>query len=147
MQPANRSEAVTPLTLDRDLHCRHPVHAAAKVCFKTDKPRQEAHMTRHSIVAVLILMLIATPLLAADAAALYKTKCFACHGEKGVGDTVMGKKLGVRNLGSAAVQAQNDAALTAIITNGKQKMPAYSGKIPDTDIKGLVAHIRTFAAK
>jgi mono/diheme cytochrome c family protein len=99
------------------------------------------------ITAFVVLTLIGTPLLAADAAALYKTKCFACHGEKGNGDTVMGKKLGVRNLGSAAVQAQNDAALTTIITSGKQKMPAYSGKIPDPDIKSLVAHIRTFAAK
>ena len=105
-------------------------------------------MNRHRlVVAIAVLALVATPLFAADAASLYKTKCFACHGEKGSGDTTMGKKLGVRNLASAPVQAQNDAALTAIITNGKQKMPAYSGKLTDADIKALVAHIRTFAAK
>lgn len=108
-------------------------------------------MTRHRFIigltAVIVPMLVSTPLLAADPAAIYKTKCFACHGEKGKGDTTMGKKLGVRDLGSAAVQAQTDAALTAVITNGKDKMPAYSGKIPGPDIKALVAHIRTFAAK
>lgn len=104
-------------------------------------------MNRRHIAVLAVLALIATPLLAADGASLYKTKCFACHGEKGSGDTVMGRKLGVRNIGSPAVQAQNDAALTAIITNGKQKMPAYSGKIPAADIRALVAHIRTFAAK
>ncbi len=102
-------------------------------------------MTRHSLAILVILTLVGTPLLAADAATIYKTKCFACHGEKGKGDTTMGKKLGVRDLGSAAVQGQTNAALTAIITNGKQKMPAYSGKIADPDIKALVAHIRTFA--
>ena len=95
---------------------------------------------------ILATVWMAAP-LATDTAALYKSKCFACHGEKGSGDTVMGKKLGVRNLGSAPVQAQNDAALTKIISGGKNKMPAYSGKISDADIKALVAHIRTFAAK
>ena len=104
-------------------------------------------MIRRILSAAVVLTLIGTPLLAADAAALFKTKCFACHGEKGSGETVMGKKLGIRNLGSAPVQNQSDAALTAIITNGKQKMPAYGGKIPPDDIKALVAHIRTFAAK
>lgn len=108
-------------------------------------------MTRNRFIigltVVLVLTLVGTPLLAADAATIYKTKCFACHGEKGKGDTTMGKKLGVRDLGSAAVQGQTDAALTSVIANGKQKMPAYSGKIADPDIKALVAHIRTFAAK
>ena len=106
-------------------------------------------MTRHrftiGFAVFVILALIGTPLLAADGAALYKTKCFACHGEKGNGDTVMGKKLGVRNLGSADVQKQTDAVLTGIIANGKQKMPAYAGKLADPDIKALVATIRTFA--
>lgn len=97
------------------------------------------------LAALLAVAMTATPLLAADAATLYKSKCFACHGEKGNGDTTMGRKFGVRDLGSAAVQGQKDAVLIGIITNGKNKMPAYAGKIPDPDIKALVAHIRTFA--
>lgn len=94
-----------------------------------------------------ILLALAAPLLAGDTPALYKTKCAACHGEKGAGDTTMGKKLGVRALGSAPVQAQNDAALLQIIAKGKNKMPGFGGKVPDADLKLLVAHIRTFAAK
>ena len=35
-----------------------------------------------------------------------------------------------------------DAELTAIITNGKNKMPAYAGKLSDQDISYLVAYIR-----
>jgi cytochrome c6 len=106
----------------------------------------DMHRTRF-FVTFAVLMLVATPLFATDAAALYKAKCFACHGEKGSGDTVMGKKLGIRNLGSPAVQGQTDAALLKIVTEGKNKMPAYGGKIPDADIKALVAHLRTFAAR
>ena len=35
-----------------------------------------------------------------------------------------------------------DAELTAIIRNGKSKMPAYAGKLSDQDISYLVAYIR-----
>lgn len=98
------------------------------------------------VLAFAILVIVAAQLLA-DAAATYKAKCFACHGEKGSGDTTMGKKLGVRNFATPAVQGQTDAALNKIVTEGKNKMPAYGGKISDADIKALVAHIRTFAAK
>ena len=98
-------------------------------------------------LAVAVALLFATPLLAADAAAVYKSRCFACHGAKGKGDTVIGKNLGVRDLGSAAVQSQTDAELTAIIADGKQQMPKFRGKISEADIKALVAHIRTFASK
>lgn len=105
-------------------------------------------MIRQRFTAALILGLVtlalASPLHATDATALFKQKCAPCHGQAGKGDTPMGQKLAVRDLGSAAVQAQTDAALQGIITSGKNKMPAFNGKIPDADIKLLVAHIRTF---
>jgi cytochrome c6 len=59
----------------------------------------------------------------------------------------MGKKMGVRALGSAEVQKQSDAALTEVITKGKAKMPAYGGKMTPDEIKALVAHIRSLAKK
>ena len=96
------------------------------------------------LVLILIVLLIALPTLG-DGSALFKSKCAACHGPDGAGDTVMGKKLGIRKLGAAEVQKQTDAQLLAIISNGKNKMPAYSGKISDAELKALVAHIRTFA--
>lgn len=95
------------------------------------------------LVLILLLLVVALPALA-DGAATYKAKCAACHGDDGTGQTTMGKKLGVRDLGSADVQKQTDAQLLAIVTNGKNKMPAYGGKIADPDLKALVAHLRTF---
>jgi cytochrome c6 len=95
------------------------------------------------VAAALVLLLLAVPCLA-DGAALFKTKCAACHGENGAGATTMGKKLGIRDFGSADVQKQTDAQLVTIVKNGKNKMPAYSGKITDAEIATLVAHIRTF---
>ncbi|MBK5258703.1 MAG: cytochrome c [Thermoanaerobaculia bacterium] len=99
------------------------------------------------VLGVLSILILASPAAAADAAATFKTKCAMCHGADGAGQTAMGKKLAIRALGSAEVQKQTDAELIAIISKGKGKMPAYGGKISDSEIAGLTAHIRTFAKK
>jgi mono/diheme cytochrome c family protein len=75
--------------------------------------------------------------------ALYKTKCVACHGADGKGETPVGKANKVRDLGSADVQAQSDDAIAGIIGNGKAKMPAYGKSLKADQIKDLVAYIRS----
>jgi mono/diheme cytochrome c family protein len=95
------------------------------------------------IFAMAIGLLFAMPAKADDAAALFKGKCAGCHGADGKGDTSMGKVLKLRDLGSADVQKQSDADLTGIITNGKEKMPAYKGKLTDDQIKQVVAFVRS----
>lgn len=74
---------------------------------------------------------------------LFKSKCAACHGPDGKGDTAMGKRMGLKDLGSAEVQGQSDADLNGIISNGKDKMPPYKGKLSDAQISSLVKYIRT----
>jgi cytochrome c6 len=99
------------------------------------------------LVASLAFGLIATcasPAFADDAAATYKAKCAMCHGPDGKGSAA-GTKMGVRDFGSAEVKAESDAQLTDLITKGKGKMPAYSGKLKDTEIKDLVTYIRGLA--
>lgn len=102
---------------------------------------------RSLVLAAVAVAMVSAPLYATDAAALFKTKCSMCHGQDGSGNTTMGKKLALRSFAAAEVQSQTDAQLTAVIKNGKAKMPAYGGKIPDAGIAALVAHIRTFAKK
>jgi mono/diheme cytochrome c family protein len=75
--------------------------------------------------------------------ALYKTKCVACHGADGKGETTIGKTNKVRDLGSADVQAQSDDALAGIVGQGKGKMPAYSKSLKADQIKDLVTYIRS----
>lgn len=77
---------------------------------------------------------------AQDAAATYKAKCAMCHGPDGKGG-----KMGTRDFASPEVKAESDAQLTDIISKGKGKMPAYAGKLKDTEIKDLVTYVRTFA--
>ena len=74
---------------------------------------------------------------------LFKGKCVACHGPDGKGETTMGKKLGLKDLGSADVQGKSDADLKGTISGGKDKMPAYKDKLSDDQINSLVKFIRT----
>jgi cytochrome c6 len=98
--------------------------------------------------AALSLGFAGIPANAQDAgAALYKTKCAACHGADGKGETAVGKADKIRDLGSADVQQQSDADLTAIITTGKGKMPAYGKSLKPEQVKDLVAYVRTLAKK
>jgi mono/diheme cytochrome c family protein len=94
------------------------------------------------------LLVLSVPVRGQDAgAALYKTKCAACHGPDGKGETAIGKANKLRDLGSPEAQAKGDAELTAIIENGKGKMPAYGKSLKPEQIKDLVAYVRSFAKK
>ncbi len=113
-----------------------------------------SHALQLSVV-ILLLFLAATiaPSLAqgqnapTDGTGLFKAKCAMCHGPDGAGKTPMGQKLNVRDLHSADVQKQADAALSQMIAQGKGKMPAFSQKLSDDQIKLLVAHVRDLGKK
>lgn len=92
------------------------------------------------------LLLLTAGVEAQDGAATYKSKCVVCHGADGKGSP-MGVKLGARDLTSPEVQQQTDAQLTEVITKGKGKMPGFEERLKDTEIKDLVAFVRTLAKK
>jgi cytochrome c6 len=99
---------------------------------------------RLNAVLLIIAVALAPIASAADGAATYKAKCVACHGADGKGQTPMGKKMNLRDLGSPEVQKQTDKELYDWTADGKGKMPAYKDKLSADEIKGLVAHMRTF---
>lgn len=93
----------------------------------------------------LLLVLAAVPVFSAvDGPALFKTKCAACHGVDGTGQTAVGKNLKIRDFHAAEVQSATDAQLTKIIEEGKGKMPALKGKLTNDELASLVKHIRSF---
>jgi cytochrome c6 len=75
--------------------------------------------------------------------ATYKAKCASCHGADGKGK----EALKTQDFASAAVQSMSDAELTAVITAGKGKMPAYGKGIKPDQVKDLLAYIRSFGKK
>jgi cytochrome c6 len=78
---------------------------------------------------------------AADASALWAQHCASCHGKDGSGNTMMGKKLGVKDY--TKEQGFSDAEATNIIENGKGKMKGFKAKLSDADVKALVAYVRS----
>jgi cytochrome c6 len=103
---------------------------------------------RASIASLrLTLMLMLTlGVQAQDGAATYKSKCLVCHGADGKG-SAMGLKLGASDLTSPEVQQQADAQLTEVILKGKGKMPGFEDRLKDTEIKDVVAFVRTLGKK
>jgi mono/diheme cytochrome c family protein len=94
---------------------------------------------------VTAIMLGVTALVAQDAN--YKAKCSACHGADAKGETPVGKKMGIKDLASPEVQKMSDGELTAVISDGKDKMPSYKKSLKPDQIKELVAYIRSLAKK
>jgi len=85
---------------------------------------------------------LATNLFAADNAQdMYKAKCQMCHGPNGEPSGV-GKSMGARPFSDPDVVKMSDAELAGITSNGKNKMPAYKGKLSDDDINALVKYVR-----
>jgi mono/diheme cytochrome c family protein len=95
---------------------------------------------------VSLALLLAVPTIAfaqGSGADIFKAKCAMCHGADGSASTGMGKTMGLKPLSSPEVQNMSDADLTALITNGKGKMPAYKGKLSDADIAAVVKYVKT----
>ena len=105
---------------------------------------------------LLIAFTISGGALAADApdqktGRLWKSKCAACHGADGKGDTDQGKKMKVGNMATAAFQkSKTDDQLKKAILEGvkqekdgvKQEMDPYKGELTPEQVDALVKYIR-----
>ena len=99
-----------------------------------------------SATVVLVLFLASRTSFAQNAgtaANTYKTNCVACHGPDGLGNTPVGKAMGVKPYNAPDVLKLSNADLSAIIKSGKNNMPAFNGKLTDAQIKDLLAYIHT----
>ena len=96
-----------------------------------------------ALLTLIALALFSTNALAETGAEIYKTKCSACHAASGAGDTMLGKNMKLRALGSPDVQKQSDQELATIISRGKNRMPAYDRKLSKDQIAAVVKYIRS----
>jgi mono/diheme cytochrome c family protein len=65
-----------------------------------------------------------------------------CHGADGLAATPVAKSMKVLSFKDPAMIKASDAQFFASTKNGKNKMPAYAGKLTDAQIKDVVAYIR-----
>jgi cytochrome c551 len=95
------------------------------------------------VVLMVCLALAGSAFAAADGAAVYKAKCQMCHGPNGDASGGMAKSMGLKPLGSADVQKTSAADITALVTSGKGKMPAFKGKLTDDEISAVVTYVKS----
>ena len=100
-------------------------------------------------ILFLALVLSCVPVAQAqnNAEANYKAKCAGCHGPDGTGSTPAGKAMKVRDFHSPEVQKETVAELADVISNGRNKMPKYSDKLKDTEIKDLAEYVHDLGKK
>ena len=105
-------------------------------------------MKKQTLLTALLFLGAALAASAADAQANWDEHCAKCHGADGKGQTKMGKKLSIRDLTDAKVQAEftDEQAFEAIKNgltdkNGKTTMKAIEG-LADEDMKALIPLVR-----
>lgn len=99
--------------------------------------------TRTMAIGVLISLSVTVAFAQNSGPSTYKTKCLMCHAEDGSGNTPAGKATKTPSFNSPEMLKVSDAEFIADTKNGKGKMPAYSGKLTDQEIKEVIAYIRT----
>ncbi|MDE3067648.1 MAG: cytochrome c [Verrucomicrobiota bacterium] len=107
-------------------------------------------LANSTVAAVLFTGLFGWSATAGDVTQNWNANCAACHGKDGKGETLMGRRLQIKDLADPKVQASfTDADATKAIKdgvteNGRTKMKAFGGKLSADEIKDLVAHVRSF---
>jgi mono/diheme cytochrome c family protein len=112
--------------------------------------RRIARKHRVGLIALLPLLVIAFPHFAAaqsDGQKLFDTNCAKCHGPDGTGNTVVGKAVGAKDLGSAESKKLTDAEVHTQIEQGKNNMPPFGGTLNKAQIDSLIPIVRAFGKK
>lgn len=98
-----------------------------------------------AIASCLVLFLaLAAPAVYAqnpEADALFKAKCVMCHGADAAGKTPMGSKLNIPDLRAPETQKKSGADLASVIAKGKNKMPAFEGKLTPGQLNQLATYV------
>ena len=100
-------------------------------------------ITHTVAIGLVVLGAGVTSLAQSTGADTYKAKCQMCHGADGLGNTPAGKAMKARPFNAPDVLKESDTDLMAVIKNGKNKMPAFTGKLTDAQITDVVAYIHT----
>ncbi len=107
-------------------------------------------MKKLIVISLAFLVAGAVSVRAADAKALWEKNCAKCHGADGKGQTTMGKKLGVKDYTSPAVQDKLKdedmfkAIKDGVKEGGKTKMKGFGDTLSDAEINSLVKYMREF---
>jgi mono/diheme cytochrome c family protein len=100
------------------------------------------NMIRSQFVLAAVVAVAGTMCFAQDGAALYKSKCQACHGATGTPSPAMAKMMGIKPTSDASIQALSADQVAATVKNGKGKMKPIAG-LSDDEVKAVAAFFKT----
>lgn len=82
---------------------------------------------------------------AVDGGALFKTKCVSCHGKDAKGNPNLAKmfKLADPAVMNLTATKKTDADLAKVVLAGRNKMPAFKGKLTDEEISAVIGYVRS----
>jgi mono/diheme cytochrome c family protein len=113
---------------------------------KQSKRRQAMKIRAGWMVVTMLAAAAATTALAQSSGAdTYKAKCQSCHGAEGTPNPGIAKMMGVKPASDPSVKSLSEAVMITDTTNGKGKMPAFKGKLTESQIKDSVAYFRSLA--
>ncbi len=94
-------------------------------------------------LSVAVVLCLLSPLANAEdkGAALFQSNCLMCHGADGKG-TPTGKAMNVVDFHDQGAIKMSDAELAAIVSKGKNNMPAFGSRLTPPEIESLVSYIR-----
>jgi cytochrome c6 len=98
---------------------------------------------KFAFMGIMVAVTVSPVLAQSSGADTYKAKCQMCHGVDGLASTPAGKAMKARPFNAPDVLKESDTDLTAVIKNGKNKMPAFTGKLTGAQITDVVAYIHT----
>jgi mono/diheme cytochrome c family protein len=82
---------------------------------------------------------------------IYQSKCASCHGKDGKGNPAMSKVFKVDkaalDLTDIDTQGKSESDLSMITKTGEGKMPAFNGKVKDSEIDALSGYIKSLGGK
>jgi mono/diheme cytochrome c family protein len=103
--------------------------------------------TGFTLIAMMAATTMTTAFAQGSGADTFKAKCMMCHGADGLASGPIGKSMKIPAFNSPELVKASNADLIAATTNGKGKMPAYTGKLTGEQIKDVVAYVRTLQKK
>jgi len=118
--------------------------SASALTFGVSKPKIDAGKAAQAgAVAAALAFGVATPAMAGDAGAgeqVFNANCAACHA--GGQNVIMPEK----TLEKAALEqylagGRTEAAVITQVTNGKNAMPAFGGRLSDDDIANVATYV------
>ncbi len=104
-------------------------------------------VTRTLVVSFVAISATGVGFAQGNGATVFEVKCQMCHGADGLGQTPVGKSMGLKSLTDDDTVKKSDADLIALTKTGKDKMAGFANKLSDEEIKDVVAYIRTLQKK